>query len=121
MGFFSSSKNTTSLNWNNLVDEQNLIEIDNLSAQKPVLILKHSTRCSISSMAKNRLELYWDNAVGIEPYYLDLLRYRELSNILASKYKVQHESPQVLLIKNGVCIYHAAHNEIDFNKLKNLV
>lgn len=121
MGFFSSSKKTTNVNWNDLVDVNELNDIYKLSEEKPVLILKHSTRCSISAMAKNRLELYWDSAVGIEPYYLDLLKHRDISNELASKFNIMHESPQVLLIKNGACIYHAEHGEIDFNKLKQLV
>ena len=72
-------------------------------------------------MAKNRLELYWDNEAGIEPYYLDLLSHRDISDELALKYKVKHESPQIFLIKNGACIYHASHNEIDFNQIKKLV
>lgn len=121
MGFFSGKKNESALVWNQLNHLDMLNEINTMSENQAVLILKHSTRCAISSMAKNRLELYWDNAVPILPYYLDLLKYREISNALAINYNVMHQSPQILLLKNGVCIYHASHNEIDFNKIKTLV
>jgi len=121
MSFFSSSKNKSQLVWNNLFATEQLDEINLLSETNPVLIFKHSTRCSISGMAKNRLELYWDTAVGITPFYLDILSLRNLSNEVASRYHVVHQSPQVLLITNGVCSYHASHNEIDFNTLKTLL
>ena len=121
MGFFSSSKNKSQLVWNLLSEISQLNDLVELSNQQPVLILKHSTRCSISSMSKNRLELYWETSVGIAPYYLDILNHRNISDELARNFNVKHESPQILLLKNGVCIFSASHNEIDFNKLKTLV
>lgn len=75
-----------------------------------IFIFKHSTRCSISRMALDRLER---SLKANEPaYYLDLLSYRELSNLISERFSVQHESPQVLIIKNGACILHASHNAI---------
>jgi len=121
MGFFSSSKNKSQLIWNDLSEVSQLNELIELSHTTPVLILKHSTRCSISGMAKNRLELYWETSVGIAPYYLDILNHRNVSDELAKKFNIRHESPQILLLKNGASIFHASHNEIDFNKLKTLV
>ena len=121
MGFFSSTKNKSQLIWNDLSEISQLNELIELSKQNPVLILKHSTRCSISGMAKNRLELYWETSVGIAPYYLDILNHRNISDELAKKFNVKHESPQILLLKNGTCIFNTSHNEIDFNKLKTLV
>ena len=75
-----------------------------------VFIFKHSTRCSISRMALDRLER--NLKVNAPAYYLDLLSYRELSNLISERFSVQHESPQVLIIKNGACTLHASHNAI---------
>lgn len=100
------------MKWLPLTDPSGLDRIRSLSAQKPQLIFKHSTRCSISVMAKSRLERgpVSDN---IDYHYLDLLNYREISNKIAEDFSVHHESPQVLLIVNGECIYEESHNGID--------
>ncbi|MFN5317545.1 MAG: bacillithiol system redox-active protein YtxJ [Bacteroidia bacterium] len=80
------------------------------SEHRYVFIFKHSTRCSISRMALDRLER---SLKANEPaYFLDLLNYRELSNLISERFSVQHESPQVLIIKNGECTLHASHNAI---------
>ena len=86
------------------------------SKQQPVVIFKHSTRCSISSMAKNRLEREAtpDNIVF---YYLDLIRYRSVSNKIAEVFEVHHESPQVLLLRNGECVYDESHGGIDMGEI----
>ena len=81
-----------------------------------MVIFKHSTRCSISSMAKNRLERV-PAPDHIRFYYLDLIRYRSVSNKVAELFQVWHESPQVLLLKNGECVYDESHNAIDMNEL----
>jgi len=121
MGFFSSSKSKSTLNWNSLTTLDQLNDLLISSNEKPVLLFKHSTRCSISDMVKNRLELYWDDTIGVQPVYLDLLAYRNISDEIASRFNVTHQSPQVLLIKNGDCIYHASHNEIDLTKIKQIL
>lgn len=121
MSFFGYKSKTPPLVWNKLESLSQLDEIEQESVDIPVLILKHSTRCSISAMAKNRLELYWDPEVRIKPYYLDLLSYRTISDEIATRYKVVHQSPQVLLFKNGHCFFDASHNEIDYNKIKSLL
>jgi bacillithiol system protein YtxJ len=84
---------------------------DLLKAEMPIVVFKHSTRCSISSMVKNRLERSWQ--LDIPVYYLDLIQYREVSNAIERDLGVQHESPQILLVKNGTCQYHASHTAID--------
>lgn len=85
----------------------------------PCLILKHSTRCPISTMAKSRVEMNWDSAAdGIEAYYLDLIAYRQVSNYVADEFGVRHESPQALLIENGTCTYSASHLNIRVDDLK---
>ncbi|PSL46585.1 bacillithiol system protein YtxJ [Chitinophaga niastensis] len=99
------------MNWKTLISEEQLPEINTASAHQPVAIFKHSTRCSISSMAKARL----DRAAapeGLTFYYLDLIANRALSNKVAETYNIPHESPQLLLIRNGECIYDESHSGI---------
>lgn len=77
------------------------------------LIFKHSTRCSISMMAKRRFELDWDKLpTDIPLYFLDLIKHRDLSNKIAHEFQVHHESPQILLIKNGECVLDQSHGSI---------
>ncbi|HVI49098.1 MAG TPA: bacillithiol system redox-active protein YtxJ [Chitinophaga sp.] len=102
--------------WKTLTSEEQLQEINEASAHQPVVIFKHSTRCSISSMAKSRLE----RAVapdGLTFYYLDLISYRELSGRVAHNYRIEHESPQILLIRNGECVYNESHNGISMDEI----
>ncbi len=104
------------MNWIELNDEKQLEAINAQSAQQPVVIFKHSTRCSISSMAKSRLERE-TAPENTSFYYLDLLRHRDISNKIAADYAVHHESPQLLLIKNGECVYEETHNGISMHDL----
>ncbi|MBJ11400.1 MAG: bacillithiol system redox-active protein YtxJ [Flavobacteriales bacterium] len=100
------------MNWEQLTDLQQLKQLTEASYQVPVLFFKHSTRCSISVMVLNRFEREWNN-MTVHPYFLDLLNYREVSNQIAIFFEIEHQSPQVLLIKDGSCVYHASHNAID--------
>ena len=104
------------MNWLPLTSIEQLEKISILSNQKPQLIFKHSTRCSISMVVKSRLE---KSAApeNIDFYYLDLLNYREISNQIASKFEVHHESPQVLLIVNGECIYDESQMGITMDEI----
>ncbi len=99
------------MNWTKLTDVAQLDAIDAASRVKPILIFKHSTRCSISSTALARMERGWaaDMNAGHATYYLDLLRHRTLSNSIAERYGLEHESPQVLVISQGKCVYSASH------------
>lgn len=104
--------------WHKLEDISQLNDIQTLSKEQSgqgltVLLFKHSTRCSISSMALSRLESKWKDDEKIPTYYVDLLNHRDISNEISSIYQVEHASPQVLLIKNGVCVYHASHSSIN--------
>lgn len=99
------------MNWIPLQTEEQLNTIVADSASKPQLIFKHSTRCSISSMAKNRLYKN-DLPEGIDFYYLDLLKYRSISNKIADMFDVHHQSPQVILIKNGKSVFDESHSGI---------
>ncbi len=108
------------MNWNNLISAAQLEDIIHSSFEQPQVLFKHSTRCSISNAALGRLERNWKNEEfsGITTYYLDLLKYRDVSNAIAERFQIAHESPQVLVIKNGICIYHVSHTEIDYHDLK---
>ena len=113
------------MNWLMLTDEKQLAELDQLSydvEKKGILLFKHSTICSTSSMALNRLERNWNISSEILPaYFLDLLNYRSISAEIAAKYAIRHESPQVLIIKNGKCIYTTSHSGISFDNIKNVL
>lgn len=109
------------MNWNKLQDNTQLAQIKQESAEQPVLIFKHSTRCSISSTALSRMERNWKDSAGIKPYYLDLIAFRSLSNQVADDFGIDHQSPQVLLIQNGECVYDASHFDISFDDLKQQV
>ncbi len=108
------------MNWNTLESESDLDKIikqsflDNIG----VAIFKHSTRCSISSMAKSRLESKWDfDSEKLPIHYLDLISFRNISNLIADKFGVQHQSPQILIIKDGKCIYNDSHMSISVDEL----
>jgi bacillithiol system protein YtxJ len=106
------------IQWIPLTREGQLAEISQQSNAVPCLIFKHSTRCNISSMAKARLEKAWDfSNDDMKAYYLDLISFRDLSNAVAEKFDVYHESPQVLLIRNGECTYDASHLDISVQEL----
>lgn len=104
------------MDWIQLNETTQLEEIRQKSYSQPQVIFKHSTRCSISSMAKSRLERA-NNPGGIEFYYLDLIRNRALSNQVAEDFKVWHESPQVLLIIDGECRYDESHTGISMDSI----
>lgn len=92
-----------------------LNEIDTLSASQHVVIFKHSTRCSISDIAYHRLQKGNTEEINKIPvYYLDLIQHRDISNAIAEKYHVYHESPQVLLIKEGECYFDCSHMDISW-------
>lgn len=99
------------MNWIDLNDVQQIAELKENSYKIPQLIFKHSTRCSISQMALSRFERSWSNS-DIVCYFLDLLKFRSISNLIEIEFEVEHQSPQVLLIKNGQCVYHESHNAI---------
>lgn len=105
------------MNWEQLSEEAQLNTIIEESKTQPVVIFKHSTRCSISTMAKSRLERE-TQPEGIKFYYLDLIRYRNLSNKVAETFHIHHESPQILLIKNGECTFEESHNGINMSEIE---
>lgn len=104
------------MNWNKLEQITQLDKIIEASLQQPQVIFKHSTRCSISSMVQNRLER--SGAIpNITFYYLDLIAHRDISNEIAERFGVEHQSPQLLLIKDGKCIFNESHMAIDMQDI----
>ena len=104
------------MNWIPLTTDAQLDQLITDSATRPQVIFKHSTRCSISSMSKNRLERNPQPA-GIDFYFLDLIAYRQLSGKVETLFMVPHESPQVLLIKNGQSVYNESHSGITMDEI----
>ena len=105
------------MNWIDLIDEQQLSSLKELSKQKAQLIFKHSTRCSISTMAKSRLERDEQSPSG-DFYYLDLLKHRSISDQIAEDFSVAHQSPQIILIKNTECVYEESHSGIQMDEIR---
>jgi bacillithiol system protein YtxJ len=104
------------MNWIQLTQLSQLDEIVEKSFQQPQVIFKHSTRCSISSMALNRFERS-EAPAQADFYYLDLIAHRDISAAIAEKFSVHHESPQVLLIQQGECTYDESHYGISMQDL----
>lgn len=123
--FGSSSEEesqSSKVNWIPLTDLGQLTEIIETSEEKPVVIFKHSTRCSISRMALKQFENEFDLTLDqVTIYFLDLLAYRDISNAISLRFNVVHQSPQLLLIKNGESVYHVSHSDIDAADLKRWV
>lgn len=107
------------MNWSKINTLDQLEEIKQESYNKPILLFKHSTTCSISNMALNRMERNYDQIkVGnLKPYYLDLLSHRDISRKIAEEFDVEHESPQAILVKDGKAIYDASHYDISFAEI----
>ena len=113
MELFSKTPSKSTIQWHTLTELSELDHIISESWNKPIIIFKHSTRCSISTMAKSRLESSWNYLDEEMPiYYLDLIQYRNVSDKIATEFKVEHASPQVLVIKDGASVYHTSHNDI---------
>jgi bacillithiol system protein YtxJ len=119
---FNSSEekdsNENKINWNELTDLGQLNEIIATSNEKPVAIFKHSTRCSVSRMALKQFENEFNSSDKVTPYFLDLIAHRDISNEIATRFGVYHQSPQLILIKEGKAIYNVSHSDIDAEELK---
>lgn len=106
------------MNWIALTDYSEIQKA--LEQSEPFLVFKHSTRCSISSMALSRFERSY-SLEAVQAFYLDLIAYRSISNQLSDEFGIEHQSPQLLFIQSGDCTYHASHNSIDLNEIKALL
>ena len=113
---------TSRIDWEHLEHREQLERIKEESAEKDVLIFKYSTRCSVSGMALSRLDRSWngEEMKRVKAYFLDLISYRNISNAIEEIFEVRHESPQVLLIRNGESIYDSSHMAISYPAIKDL-
>ena len=106
------------MNWNILEHIDQLDHIEKTSFNNPQVIFKHSTTCNISTMAKIRLESKWGpDHQEVDFYFLDLHKHRNISNSIEERYSVFHESPQLILIKDGIAEYDASHFDITIEEL----
>lgn len=129
MGFldklFGSTVENTELPkvlWNSLTNIEQLDALVEQSYEVPVLIFKHSTSCSISRFVLKQFENeYKFSNIELTPYFLDLLSYRDVSNEVAHRFNVVHQSPQIVVIKKGVLHYHTSHENIDAFKVKSIL
>lgn len=105
--------------WKHLTEENQLDEIISQSSDKPSIIFKHSVTCGISAHAKNKLETAWDfNDTDFNFYYLDLLAHRNISNKIAQDLNVTHQSPQIIVVKDGKATANFSHQAISVDRLK---
>ncbi len=106
------------MDWETLNTAETFEAAMNASNNHPVVLFKHSTRCSISRMALKMIRNEWDLPPSVRPFLLDLLAHRDVSQLITEQLNVRPESPQLLLIQNGKGIHHASHDRIDASALK---
>tara|TARA_B110000093_G_scaffold119512_1_gene127978 strand:+ start:769 stop:1164 length:396 start_codon:yes stop_codon:yes gene_type:complete len=103
----------TNINWIPLNSLEQIKTIKELSKSETILVFKHSTRCGISSMVIKRFENLFDSSMNnIKVYYLDLLNFRAISDEVGYSFQVQHQSPQLLIIRNEVAVLNVSHYDI---------
>lgn len=101
------------MNWKHLESIEHLENALTESNKRAVMVFKHSTRCSVSVMVKRMLESQWSHGESISAYYLDLLNHRDISNEIASRFDIYHQSPQAIVFRDGTAVHNASHSEID--------
>ena len=105
--------------WKLLADISQLDALEKESFDKPVVIFKHSISCGLSAMARYQLERDWDFPMGnLSFYFLDLINYRAVSNEIADRFGVHHQSPQIIVLKDGKAVYNTSHHKISIQDLK---
>lgn len=122
-GIFKNKKNEPEkepLPWKKLAVKEQLDDIVKESHERPMFIFKHSTRCGISRMVLSRFESELEATDDYGMYYLDLLSYRSLSDEIAARFQIWHESPQLIVLKNGEVVHHSSHHSIKASTLENL-
>lgn len=109
----STKQHKTFVNWIPLKSIEELDNISKNSESEAILVFKHSTRCGISSMVIKQFEkMFTDEHQHLKVYYLDLLNYRDISDEVGFRFQVMHQSPQLIVVRNGVSVHHASHHDI---------
>ena len=102
--------------WKYIESEEDLNRAIAVSTEKKVAIFKHSTRCFISKTVLKNFEKEVENSdKNMDYYFLDLLAHRDLSNKIADDLGVTHQSPQLIVLENGVVVNHASHQSISLS------
>ncbi|WP_299317521.1 bacillithiol system redox-active protein YtxJ [uncultured Maribacter sp.] len=115
-------KKSSGIPWIPLNSVAQLSDIKEVSSSRPQLIFKHSTSCGISRMVLNMFKSSYGLEEGqMDLYFLDLLANRDVSNAVAAEFGVMHQSPQLLIVKNGVVVVHDSHNAISNIKLEQYI
>ncbi len=111
------------MKWNSLRSLEQIDQLKTESKQAPVLIFKHSSRCNISRTTLDRLERNWqeEELPDVRLYFLDLLTYRNISDTIAEEFQVDHESPQVVIIRHEKATYDESHFGIDYGRIRDVI
>lgn len=108
--------------WIPLESLDQLDQVIETSKEQPIVLFKHSTRCSVSHFVEKNLDRGWSEYGDLcDFYWLDLIQFRAVSNSIAERFEIRHESPQVLVLVNGKIIYHASHQGIHIDDLKEVL
>ncbi|MFK8038993.1 MAG: bacillithiol system redox-active protein YtxJ [Crocinitomicaceae bacterium] len=100
-------------NWNHITEINTIEDIIKASNSKPQILFKDSVTCGISAFAKSRLTEGNDLLIDSADFnYLDLLKYRAISNHIADVFDVYHQSPQIIVLKNEKVVYTSSHHSI---------
>ena len=105
-----------SKNFFRIDDRATLDNLINDSKQKPVIVFKHSNACSISSRAYREMEKV-DSQVNI----LEVQSAREISRELANLTGIRHETPQVIVLRDGKAVWNASHFGVTAEDVKKAV
>lgn len=106
------------IEWKTIESSDQIEEIIQASRTTPVVIYKHSRHCGVSFFVRARLEKQWKNGYDVDFYFLDLVSHRDVSNEVADRFGVRHESPQVLLIRNGESVFDTSHVGVSAKALR---
>lgn len=107
--------------WVNITEQQDIEDLKKRSFEKPVVIFKYSTRCGISRITLRKFENDLPENLDVDFYFMDLVKYRSLSNEIAESFKVRHESPQLIVLKEAIVQHHSSHQDINAKQLPDYI
>lgn len=82
-------------------------------AAQPVAILyKHSPTCGLSAMAWDEVRAFADEHPDVPVYVVDVFALRPLSNTVEASLGIRHESPQAIVFRDGVPVWHDSHRRV---------